>query len=202
MNEPERPQLRMVWPPRRIHQPPDVIPPHGYAIRTYRPGDEEEFYKVMRLAGWPGWNADTLQFSLSRILPSGWFMATQAVTGRIVASAMCIHNYTQRHPFWGDVGWLACDPEHTGKGLGYVLSAAVTARFISAGYANIGLHTEHYQLPAIKTYFKLGYIPLIDRAETHTLWEQACRELQWPFTLEHWRKQGEQEGSAPDRLQS
>lgn len=156
MNQTERPQLRMVWPADRIRKPPDVISPRGYTIRTYQPGDEERFYEIMRLAGWPGWNADKLKLSLSRILPDGWFMGIRDSTNDIVATAMCLHNYTERHPFWGDLGWLACDPHHTGKGLGYALSAAVTARFISAGYTHIGLHTEHYRLPAIKTYLKLG----------------------------------------------
>lgn len=189
MKQTERPQLRMVWPLSRIAQAPHVIAPPGYAIRTFRSGDEKRFYEIMNLAGWPGWNADKLHFSLSRILPDGWFMAIREDTDHIVASAMCIHNYTQRHPFRGDLGWLACDPDHTGNGLGYVLSAAVTTRFMRAGYAHIGLYTEHYRLPAIKTYLKLGYVPLIDRAETHNLWEEVCRELHWQFAPQQWLKQ-------------
>jgi len=189
MNQTERPQLRMVWPAHLIDQPPDVIPPHGYTIRTFRSGDEERFYEIMKLAGWPGWNEDKLKFSLSRILPSGWFMAIREDTDHIVASAMCIHNYTERHPFWGDLGWLACDPDHTGKGLGYTLSAAVTTRFTSAGYTHIGLYTEHYRLPAIKSYLKLGYVPLIDHTEAHDLWEEVCHGLHWSFTPERWLRQ-------------
>ncbi len=185
----EKPQLRMVWPLDRIHTPPDITAPDGYTMRTYRHGDEARFYEIMDLAGWPGWNTDRLKSSLSRILPGGWFFAIEEETGKAVASAMCIHNYSEQHPFWGDLGWLACDPEHTGKGLGYFLSAAVTARFISAGYSNIGLHTEYYRLPAIKTYLKVGYMPLIDRTETQEMWDEVCRELQWPFTPEQWRPQ-------------
>jgi hypothetical protein len=95
MNQTERPQLRMVWPTHRINQPPDVTPPHGYSIRPFRSGDEERFHEVMDLAGWPGWNTERLQFSLSRILPSGWFMATREDTGHIVASVMCIHSASE-----------------------------------------------------------------------------------------------------------
>lgn len=185
MHQTEFPQLRMAWPTHHL-DPPPVTPPPGYTIRLYQPGDEAQFYEIMHLVGWVDWNADKLQFSLSRIIPSGWFMAIQEATDHIVGSAMCLHNYTQRNPFWGDLGWLACDPQHTGQGLGQVLAAAVTTRFINAGYRQFGLYTEHYRLPAIKTYLKLGYVPFIDRAETYELWESVCQTVGWDFTPQQW----------------
>ncbi len=60
----EKPQLRMVWPQQLISQPPEVEIPGGYEIRNYKPGDEQRFYEVMRLAGWPGWDAKRLDYYL------------------------------------------------------------------------------------------------------------------------------------------
>ncbi|MBV9471243.1 MAG: GNAT family N-acetyltransferase, partial [Abitibacteriaceae bacterium] len=117
---------------------------------------------------------------------SGWLMAIQEESDHIVGSCMALHNYTQRHPFWGDLGWLACDPQHTGQGLGLVLAAAVTSRFMDAGYTQIELHTEHYRLPAIKTYLKLGYTPCLDHIESHEMWEEVCHALGWDFTPQQW----------------
>lgn len=61
-----------------------------------------------------------------KILPAGWFMITHAASDEIAATAMCLHNYKGINPFQGELGWLACDPAHTGKGLGLAISAAVT----------------------------------------------------------------------------
>ena len=52
-------------------------------------------------------------------------MILEEQTKTIVATAMCLHNYKGSTPFWGNLGWLACDPSHTGKGLGIAVSAAV-----------------------------------------------------------------------------
>ena len=86
-------------------------------------------------------------------------MAVHEESSEIVATAMALHS--EVYPSGGELGWLACDPAHAGKGLGMVVSAAVTARFIDAGCRNIHLYTEDYRLPALKTYLRLGYIPFL-----------------------------------------
>jgi len=178
-------QLQMVWPERLLNAPPAARLPPGYALRTYRRGDEPRFYEVMELAGWPGWNDEKLQPWLPRILPGGWFMAVHKESGEIVATAMSLHS--EVYPSGGELGWLAGDPAHAGKGLGMVVSAAVTARFIAAGYRNIHLYTEDYRLPALKTYLELGYIPFLYTPEMPERWRAICAQLQWPFTPEVWR---------------
>jgi mycothiol synthase len=157
-NEAEK-QLQMVWPEHMLDLPAAVKLPAGYSLRTYRPGDDSRFYELMELAGWPGWNDDKLWPWLVRILPQGWFMVGSEEGGEIVATCMALHDHTWSHSFCGELGWLACDPAHTGKGLGLAVGAAVTARFIEVGYRHIHLYTEHWRLAAIKTYLKLGYIP-------------------------------------------
>ncbi len=151
------PQLQMAWPEHLLKAPPAVQLPAGYTLRPYRPGDEPRFHKVMELAGWPGWNDDVLWPWLSKILPDGWFMVIHETSNEIVATAMTLHNYTGRHPFQGELGWLAGDPAHAGQELGMAVSAAVTARFIEAGYHKIHRYTEDYRLAALTTHLKLGY---------------------------------------------
>jgi len=178
-------QLQMVWPEHLLDTPPAVRLPPGYTLRTYRRGDEPRFYEVMELAGWVGWNDEKLRPWRSRILPEGWFMAIHGESNEIVATAMALHSKV--YPSGGELGWLACDPAHTGKGLGMAVSAAVTARFIDAGYRNIHLYTEDWRLPALKTYLKLGYIPFLYTPEMWERWKAICAQLQWPFTPEIWR---------------
>jgi mycothiol synthase len=182
----ESPQLRMVWSNNDLAHSFDHPVPDGYSLRTYCPGIEDQFFKLMTVAGWNGWNKEVLQPWLAKILPDGWFMIADEDSNEILYSAMSLHNYKGTYPFWGELGWLAGHPNHSGKGLGLVVSAAATDRLIKAGYKNIQLFTEEYRLPAIKTYLKLGYIPSFYIDGMAGRWENICNELSWPFTPNLW----------------
>ncbi len=180
------PQLRMVWPDKLLGQPLDFSPPSGYSLRLYRPGDEARFFEIMELAGWQDWNEELLQPWLAKIIPAGWFMVVHEFSDQIVCTAMALHNYKGTHPFWGDLGWLAGDPRHSGKGLGLAVSAAVTSRFMAAGYRNIQLFTEDYRLAAIRSYLRLGYIPSLYLEGMIDRWQELCEKVGWPFTPGEW----------------
>jgi mycothiol synthase len=136
------------------------------------------------LAGWAGWNEESLQPWLPRILPEGWFFAIHEARDEIVASAMALHSDV--FPHGGELGWLAGDPVHAGKGLGLTVSAAIVARFMEEGFHTIHLYTEGYRPAALKTYFKLGFVPLLYTPEMPDLWRAVCHQVEWPFTPEAW----------------
>ena len=184
-NEPYN-QLRMVWPEGLLGAAPAVCIPGGYSLRTYQPGDEAQFFHVMELAGWPGWDGDRLRPWRPRILPEGWFMVVHAETGRIVATAMALSDMSEFGTVGGELGWVASDLAHAGRGLGMAVSAAATRRMLQVGYRHIHLYTEHYRLPALKVYLKLGYIPYLYLPEMHDRWRDICEQLHWPFTPEWW----------------
>jgi len=181
----EEPQLRMVWPAASRRHCPAVHPAAGYSVRTFRAGDEQGFLSLMSLMDFDPWDDAKLDYNMSRIIPDGWFFATDP-SDRPIGTAMCLHNYTGRSPFTGDVGWVACHPEHRGRRLGLCLTAHATRRFLDAGYTAIQLHTESYRLPALKTYLTLGYVPSIASEEAWAAWEKACRALRWAFTPDAW----------------
>ena len=117
-------------------------------------------------------------------------MAVHEASSEIVASAMGLHDHSDLHPFGGELGWVAGDPAHAGKGLGMAVCAAVTARLIGAGYRDIHLYTEHWRLAALKTYLKLGYVPFLFALEMPERWRAVCAQLRWPFTPEAWPSAG------------
>lgn len=184
---PNKQQLRMVWPKTLLDQPPAVSVPAEYRLRTYRPGDEPNFFHVMSLAGFENWDMPKLLPWLQKVLPEGWFLVEHEATQQIVATAMAVHNPSQYYPFGGELGWVAAHPDHTGLGLGRVVCAAVTARLLRSGYTNIYLNTDEERLPAIKTYLNLGYRPVVITADMPARWEAVCQKLKWPFTPEQWR---------------
>ncbi len=189
-------QLQMVWPADQMTTPPPVHLAPGYTLRPYRPGDEPRFYAVMAMAGFTGWDDEKLRPWIARILPDGWFMAVHTARDQIVATAMCLHDHTDLHPFGGELGWVAGDPAHTGHGLGRAVCAAVTARFIAAGYHNIHLYTEDWRLAALRTYFKLGYVPLLFAPDMPDRWRAVCAQLDWPYTPDQWQAQASQSAVA------
>jgi mycothiol synthase len=178
--------LFMLWPTAERPEPLDLRLDPDYSIRTYQPGDQHVFLELMGLMDFDLFDAEKLTYNVARILPDGWFFAIHQATGAVVGTAMCLHNYTGHTPFGGDVGWLACRPEHTGVGLGYSLTAAVTNRFLAAGYTRIQLGTEDHRLPAIKTYLKLGYRPVLYSPAMHQVWATLCQRLDWPWTPAEW----------------
>jgi mycothiol synthase len=180
-------QLQMVWPKARLAAPPTVQLPPGYRLRTYRLGDEPGFYRVMALAGWPGWDDEKLRPWLARIPPASWFMVLPTGNDEIAATAMGLHDHSDLHPFGGELGWVAGDPAHSGRGLGLAVCAAVTRRLLTMGYRNVHLYTEHWRLAAIKTYLKLGYQPLLYTPEMQERWRVVCQQLNWPFTPATWQ---------------
>lgn len=123
MHRLERQQLRMVWPEARLNSSVDPSIPAGYFIRTYQTGDDCAFMAIMALMDFDPWTPEKLEYNLSRILPEGWFFAVETKSNRMVATAMGLHSYSGHSPFTGDLGWLACHPDHQGCGLGYSLSA-------------------------------------------------------------------------------
>lgn len=185
----DKPQLHMVWPTDATKVACAI--PRGYAVRTYAPGDEAHFLRLMAQGDFDPWDDAKLHDNVAKIIPDGWFFAIEERSGAVVGTAVCLHNYTGRCAFTGDVGWLACDPAHRGRGLGHALMAHVTKRFLDAGYRRIQLHTEHYRLPAVHIYLKLGYVPVMASPEAVSLWEEVCAQIGWAFSPNRWTSQGE-----------
>jgi mycothiol synthase len=94
---------------------------------------------------------------------------------------MAGHHPAEGHPEGGELGWVAGDPEHRGRGLGLAVCAAVVARFLGAGYRRIYLRTDDFRLPAIATYLKLGFEPYLFTEGMAERWQRVCDQLGRPF---------------------
>ncbi len=151
-------------------------------MRTYRQGDQEGYVRVMKRAGFSDWSKENLDHALSHCLPDGLFFVVHDETDTIVATAVALHNPDADHPSGGELGWVAADPEHRGKGLGFIVSAAATKRFIDEGYSDIYLKTDDFRLPAIRTYFKLGWVPFLHAPDMEKRWEAVCGNLNIAFS--------------------
>jgi len=134
----------------------------------------------MRAAGFDTWAPAQFQSVMQKALPDGLFFLVHKSTGQLAATTVATHNPCDGHPFGGELGWVAAHPDHRGKGLAMVVCAAVTRRFLQAGYTDIFLRTDDFRLPAIKTYLKLGWVSCEDTPEMHERWQTVRQQLSHP----------------------
>ena len=99
---------------------------------------------------------------------------------------MTVHGANEQHPYGGELGYLAGDPEHSGRGLGYAVCCAVLQRYRDAGYRRVYLRTDDFRLAAIKIYLKLGFVPFLFADGMAERWKTVCEELLWTFSPEDW----------------
>lgn len=185
-SETRRQQLRMIWPTRRPAPAPVPLEP-GLVLRTYREGDQDGYLDLIELAGFGRWGLDRFRDYLDRTLPDGLFLVVDAAGGKIVATAQALHFAAGPQGFLqGELGWVAADPAYRGRGLGSAVCAAVTRRFLEAGYRRIFLKTDDFRLPALKTYLKLGYEPDLFATDMPERWRAICSQLNWPFAPHEW----------------
>jgi mycothiol synthase len=178
----------MIWPEAWLDRPPDVILPYDYALRPFRPADAEAYLQLLHGAGFVQWNAEMLDQWLERVLPDGLLLIEHAPTAELAATSMAGHRPTPFHPFGGELGWVAGNAHHAGRGLGRAVCAAVVRRFLSAGYRRIYLKTDDWRLPAISIYLRLGFVPFLYADDMAPRWAAVCEKVGQPYAPDAWPK--------------
>jgi len=147
---------------------PETELPKGYSIRTSRDGDAIHWARIIR-ESFQDVECDESLFERRMVsdqdyLPERIFFVC-APDGMPCGTASA---YRSRDT-GADVGSLhmvGVRPSHTGMRLGFAVSLAVLHRFRFEGLTSAVLLTDDYRLPAIKTYLRLGFLPLFSH-ESH-----------------------------------
>jgi mycothiol synthase len=168
-------QLRMGFRRFELLEPPRMPP--GYALRTFRSGDEVAWIAMLNTGEFRRWDRQRLEHFLAgeraAVPRDGIFFATY--DDRPVASACtCLHAAPG-----GDVpevGWVIADPEHRGHGLALQVCRAVLGYMGNLGHDYAYLLTEDFRVPALATYLKLGFEPEMQDETQPARWA-AIRRL-------------------------
>jgi mycothiol synthase len=72
---------------------------------------------------------------------------------------------------------LGVKPKHQGRKLGYVLVLFVLNYFKIKGYREVFLDTDEFRLPALKTYFNLGFEPFYTEEKDRKRWRDTLHSL-------------------------
>jgi len=150
---------------------PEANVPEEYGLRVLKPGEknkweelcdkmfksENKFEKIIGVQ--PGYRED------------GVFVITDGdkliATGTALCDCGCVH-------------MIAADSEYSGKKLGYEITAAVLRRLRRENLEKAWLTTDDFRLPAIKSYYNLGFIPDLSVDETmRERWENIYKIFGW-----------------------
>ncbi len=170
-------QLLMIWPTERLGESLQWNLPEGYLLRNFQSEDKESYINLMKSAGFNEWNNNNFNSVIEKVIPNGLFFIEHIESSEIVGTTVGSNNPTKYFPNGGELGWVAVNPSHYGKGLGRIVCAAVTKRFLELGYREIYLLTDDFRLPAIKIYLKLGYIPLYHLPDMKQRWKNIFKKL-------------------------
>jgi len=159
-------QLRMRRP--NLENLPPVKPAEGYGIRHYQPGDEIHWGNIIDASfGGKRTEEDVRREITERpvFTPEGLFFATYQ--GQPVGTA-CSWKGSPDETKTGYVHMVGVMPEHQGHGLGYLVSLATLHFFKEHGFQESMLDTDDQRIPALITYLRLGFEPVLrDDGQRH-----------------------------------
>jgi mycothiol synthase len=168
-------QLEMSRP--HLEELPTLAIPGGSGLRTFVPGDEEHWVRIMNdcigsawtvercraeLVERPEFRADGCFFALVEGIPQG--TATAWVKPELVGETGYVH-------------MVGAAPSYRGRGLGLLVTLAALHWFRAHGFRRAVLHTDDWRLPAIGVYRRLGFEPVLIDDEHARRWAEVEEKL-------------------------
>ena len=179
------PQLRMYRP--HFDDLPPVELPDGYSVRTFLPGDEANWERIIGISF--GREPGQIGFAAS-MLKSGCFLPERVFFvccgDEAVATAAAYLLPPTILPDCGTLHYVGALPGHTGRHLGGTVSLAALHRMRHEGRACGTLQTDDFRLPAVKTYLRLGFHPVLADENQRQRWRDVFAALGMPELSEHY----------------
>lgn len=165
---------------RTLGDLPELEVPSGCTLRSYQPGDEEHWARIMNRCIGVRWTAERCLAELvqrNEFDRRGCFFAV--LDGLPQGTATAWQKSDQR----GDTGYVhmvGVTPAYRGRGIGRLVTLATLHWFREQGYRRVVLHTDDWRLPAIHTYQRLGFEPVYFDVEHTIRWEAVHARLSAP----------------------
>jgi mycothiol synthase len=144
---------------RALADLPDLRVPAGYALRRLAPADLPVWVELMtrngELGAWTVERAAPL-FAGQMDLEASFIVERAGIA---VATAQLNRHALDAYAPTPELGWVAADPDHRGRGLGRAVCLAVLHAAAAAGHREIFLRTDDHRRPAIRVYLALGFEP-------------------------------------------
>ena len=168
----ERAQLMMRF-SKGLADLPEWEAPPGFELHRYDPSYDDRIRNVLRVVGFEHAAGDFYDNELMprKELKEGTHIVVHndEVVGVTFAGVV---DETE-----GRLDYVAADPRFSGKGIGYAVCAGVTRHLLERGYKTVMLMTDDWRLPAIITYMKVGFEPVMYREDMQPRWEAVHARL-------------------------
>jgi len=158
-----------------IRNLPEICVPQGYSLRSYKEGDGSSWENVIddsfggEKHDFDKSMAQSPEFQAERI----FFICHQGIP---VATASAWHS-PEKGLRTGSLHMVGALTAHSGHGLGYWASLAALRRMCEEGRTRAVLRTDDFRKPAIKTYLKLGFVPLCLDESHEGRWKAIFKEM-------------------------
>jgi GNAT superfamily N-acetyltransferase len=155
-------------------------PPAPYAVRWYRPGDEQNWLDIhLRADKYIAFTPET--FGCEFGADAEELRLRQCYLcdpdGAAIGTTTAWYNEDYRGLPFGRVHWVAIVPEMQGRGLAKPMMSAVCHRLRELGHGRAYLTTATVRIPAICLYLTFGFRPEIESERDLEAWQQVRDNL-------------------------
>jgi mycothiol synthase len=158
---------------------PPVVAPAGYSLRTYEgPADDEAWVRIMNNSLNPNHTVEKFRQGIvtcPQFRPEILYFVM--CNGTPVGSTCAWRRDIAEHRV-GYVHMVGVVAEHRGKGLGRLLVLRGLHYFKEHDFDIAILNTDDFRLPAIKTYLRLGFQPVIADASHPERWLEVFKKIE------------------------
>jgi len=154
---------------------PDISLEEGYALRGYVPGDEERLLDLLHAVDF--FRDSDLEYLKAYLAKPERCEGTRFVVLGEDIVAVTFASRRSLEPMIGGLDFVACHPDHRGKGFGRAVCTAVLKYLVDRGYRRVTLSTDDWRLPAIRTYLSLGFVPEMCREDMPGRWKAIYEKL-------------------------
>ncbi len=166
----------------------DVPANEGFVVRTYVPADYDNMIEALiplTVKRYEEKDINDVILKLPGVTSESVFVVED--NGKLIGTATG-YTHVPRKDKPGDNGgtlhMVSALPEASGRGVGYAVCAAAVNYLLSLGCEYVDLTTDDFRIPAIVTYTKLGFRPIIDDEEMQARWNSLAEKLSLPVLIE------------------
>ena len=170
-------QLRMIFEADNTELPVLSVA-EGFRLRTISEGDLEKYSALRVSVDFSAWTQEDYRNYQQSVLPEGLFLIEEISSGKFAASAGAERS---AQTDTGVLGWVIAHPDFRGKQLGRAVCVAAMQRLYQEGYRKFLLSTDDFRIPAIKTYLKMGWKPLLYQDDMEPRWRSIADKVECSF---------------------
>ena len=165
---------------------PQFSLPPEVSVRPYQEGDDKIWFNIQSTTDHyseftPESFQETFGTDVSLLKERVRFL-TDSENNAIGTTSGWFYDYGGQH--YGLIHWVAIIPEWQGRGLAKPFMTTTCNLLKELGHDKGLLHTQTMRFPAIKLYFRLGFVPLVRNEKEQVAWDVILDKIKADYRVE------------------